>query len=176
MASLGQVIMRSGLLPSRTLADLERTLESCGLHGPSGLGMFIGLKILLLAGLPILTLLALDGVTLPNHLHIVAPAIAAVIGLVAPDWVVGKRRKRVIAQLEQGLPDALDMMVICAQAGLGLTIIRVGTELGSARPEIAQELLLTANDLQIMSDSQRLADHVRQPGSARQPWCTDRPG
>jgi tight adherence protein C len=155
VASLGQVIMRSGLLPSRTLADLERTLESCGLHGPNGLGMFIGFKILLLAGLPILTLLALDGVTLPNHLHIVAPAVAAVIGLVAPDWVVGKRRKRVMAQLEQGLPDALDMMVICAQAGLGLgpTIIRVGTELGSARPEIAQEFLLTANDLQIMSDS-----------------------
>jgi tight adherence protein C len=57
--------------------------------------------------------------------------------------------------LEQGLPDALDMMVICAQAGLGLgpTIIRVGTELAPARPEIAHEFLLTANDLQIMSDS-----------------------
>ena len=117
--------------------------------------MFIGCKILLLAGLPILTALALDGVDLPNHLNIVLPAVGAVLGLMAPDWVVGHRRKRVVAQLEQGLPDALDMMVICAQAGLGLgpTIIRVGTELATARPDIAREFLLTANDLQIMADS-----------------------
>jgi tight adherence protein C len=155
VARIGQSILRSGLLPSRTLADLERTLGTCGLHGPNGLGMFIGCKILLLVGLPILTVLAFDGVDLPRHLRVVLPAVAAVIGLMAPDWVVGNRRKRVLAQLDQGLPDALDMMVICAQAGLGLgpTIIRVGTELGSARPEIARELLLTASDLQIMADS-----------------------
>jgi len=155
VSRIGQAILRSGLLPSRTLADLERTLESCGLHGPNGLGMFIGAKILLLVGLPILTVLAFDGVDLPNHLHVVLPGTAAVLGLMAPDWVVGRRRKRVQAQLEQGLPDALDMMVICAQAGLGLgpTIIRVGTELAPARPEIAREFLLTANDLQIMADS-----------------------
>jgi tight adherence protein C len=155
VTALGRLIMRSGLLPSATQAELERTLESCGLRGPNGLGLFIGIKILLLVGLPIMTMLALDGVSLPNHLNVVLPAVAAVAGLMAPDTVVSKRRKRVVAQLEQGLPDALDMMVICAQAGLGLgpTIIRVGTELAPARPEIAREFLLTANDLQIMSDS-----------------------
>jgi tight adherence protein C len=155
VGAVGQLILRSRLLPSRTLVDLERTLESSGLHGPNGLGLFIGLKILLLVGLPILTMLVLDGVHLPAHLHLVLPAAAAVIGLLLPDWLVGKQRKRVMARLEHGLPDALDMMVICAQAGLGLgaAIIRVGTELGPARPEIAREFLLTANDLQIMSDS-----------------------
>jgi tight adherence protein C len=155
VTALGQSILRSGLLPSRTLTDLEQTLASSGLHGPNGLGLFIGIKILLLTGLPILTVLALDHVELSDRFRIVLPAAAAGLGLLAPDWVVGKRRKKVMAQLEQGLPDALDMMVICAQAGLGLgpAIIRVGTELGHARPEIARELLLTANDLQIMADS-----------------------
>jgi tight adherence protein C len=155
VTALGQSILRSGLLPSRSLAELEQTLGSCGLHGPNGLGLFVGIKILLAVGLPILTVLVLDSLGLPQRLHIMLPAGAAVIGLLAPDWVVGKRRKRVTAQLEQGLPDALDMMVICAQAGLGLgpAIIRVGTELAHARPEIARELLLTADDLQIMADS-----------------------
>ncbi len=155
VSSLGQTILRTGLLSSRTRTDLERTLDSCGLRGPNGLGLFIGLKILLLVGLPVITALALDGVNVSSRMHVMLPAGAAVLGLLAPDWVIGKRRQRVMNQLEQGLPDALDMMVICAQAGLGLgpTIIRVGTELAPARPEIAREFLLTANDLQIMSDS-----------------------
>src|SRR5665213_2294503 len=155
VAAVGQAILRSGLLPSRTLTDLERTLESCGLHGRNGLGLFIGLKIMMLIGLPIMTVLVLDGVDVSAHLRILLPTGAGVIGLLVPDWVVGRRRQRVLEQLEQGLPDALDMMVICAQAGLGLgaTIIRVGAELGPARPEIAREFLLTANDLQIMADS-----------------------
>lgn len=155
VSSLGQTILSTGLLSSRTRTDLERTLDSCGLRGPNGLGLFIGLKILLLVGLPVITALALDGVNVAPRMHVMLPAGAAVLGLLAPDWVIGKRRQRVIAQLEMGLPDALDMMVICAQAGLGLgpTIIRVGTELAPARPEIAREFLLTANDLQIMSDS-----------------------
>jgi tight adherence protein C len=155
VAAVGQAILRSGLLPSRTLTDLERTLESCGLHGRNGLGLFIGLKIMMLVSLPVMTVLVLDGVDVSSHLRVVLPAIAGVVGLLVPDWVVGHRRKRVMEQLELGLPDALDMMVICAQAGLGLgaTIIRVGAELGPARPEIAREFLLTANDLQIMADS-----------------------
>jgi tight adherence protein C len=155
VTAIGQTILRTGLLSSRTRADLERTLDSCGLRGPNGLGLFIGFKILLLVGLPIATALALDGVHMAPRMHVMLPAGAAVIGLLAPDWVIGKRRQKVMGLLEQGLPDALDMMVICAQAGLGLgpTIIRVGTELAPARPEIAHEFLLTANDLQIMSDS-----------------------
>ncbi len=155
VTAIGQTILRTGLLSSRTRADLERTLDSCGLRGPNGLGLFIGFKILLLVGLPIAAALALDGVHMAPRMHVMLPAGAAVIGLLAPDWVIGKRRQKVMGQLEQGLPDALDMMVICAQAGLGLgpTIIRVGTELAPARPEIAREFLLTANDLQIMSDS-----------------------
>ncbi len=155
VGGVGQLILRSRLLPSGTLADLERTLESSGLRGANGVALFIGVKILLFVGLPIVAVVALNGVDLPYPLPFLLPCMAAVIGLLAPDWVIGKQRKRVMARLEQGLPDALDMMVICAQAGLGLgpTIIRVGTELAPARPEFAHEFLLTANDLQIMSDS-----------------------
>jgi tight adherence protein C len=155
VTGIGQLILRSGLLSGKTRTDLEQVLTSCGLHGQDGLGLFVGAKILLFVGLPVATLLALDGMDVTPNMHIALPAGAAVIGLLAPDWLVGKWRKRTLAQLEQGLPDALDMMVICAQAGLGLgpTIIRVGTELSQARPEIARELLLTADDLQIMADS-----------------------
>jgi tight adherence protein C len=155
VSSLGQVIVRSGLLSSRSMAELEQALASCGLQGPNGLGLFIGAKILLIAGLPVMTMLALDGSGITGRMQIIITGGAAIGGLMLPDWLVNKRRQRIMDQIEQGLPDALDMMVICAQAGLGLgpTIIRVGTELAVARPEISREFLLTADDLQIISDS-----------------------
>ena len=77
------------------------------------------------------------------------------IGLLAPDWLIGHQRKRYLARIEQGLPDALDMLVICTQAGLGLgpAIIRVATELQHAYREIAMEFEQTANELQVLSDA-----------------------
>lgn len=155
VAALGQVILRSGLLSNATKADLERALANCGLHGSNGLAVFVGAKILLIVGLPAVTIFIQNNMTVGANMRIVVPAVAAVGGLLLPDWLVNKRRAQIMERLEQGLPDALDMMVIRAQAGLGLgpTIIRVGTELVHAHPDIARELMLTADDLQIMSDS-----------------------
>jgi tight adherence protein C len=74
--------------------------------------------------------------------------------------IVKQMRKRFMARLEKGLPDALDMMVICAQAGLGMgpAIIRVADELKISYRDLAIEFSLTANELQIMSDT-RIALH-----------------
>ena len=55
------------------------------------------------------------------------------------------------------MPDALDMLVICAQAGLGLepAMRRVSVEIVHAHPEIARELTQTTNELRISVDSHR---------------------
>jgi tight adherence protein C len=83
------------------------------------------------------------------------PMGAGMVGLLAPDWLVKRRRSQYQQRLERGLPDALDMMVVCAQAGLGFgaAIVRVGTELRGTHSEVARELAHTANELQVMSDS-----------------------
>jgi tight adherence protein C len=156
IASLGQVIVRSGLLSAKTRGEFENTLATAGLHGTNGLGVFVGGKILLTLGLPIIAWMAQrQGLHLPGLLNISLIPGSAMIGLVAPDWLIGRKRKAYQQKLERGLPDALDMMVICAQAGLGLgaAIIRVGTELQGAHWEVAQELNMTASELQMLSDS-----------------------
>jgi len=155
VAAIGQLILRSGLLSAGTRAEFEQTLATAGLRGANGLALFVGGKLLLVAGLPLLTFLLLPSGTLPGMLGKLAPAVAGLVGLLAPDWLIGRRRKRYQRRLEQGLPDALDMMVICAQAGLGLgaAIVRVAAELQGGRREVAEELALTANELQMNSDS-----------------------
>ncbi len=155
ISGLGQVILRSGVLSASTRTELEHTLAASGLHGTNGLAAYIGAKLLLLCGLPVVTWLSLQNAVLPGALTALAPAVAGVVGLMAPDWLLGRRRRHYLAKLDLGLPDALDMMVICAQAGLGLgpAIVRVATELASAHWEVAQELAQTANELQMISDS-----------------------
>ncbi len=156
IAKVGQFILRSGMLSARTRADFAATLATAGLRGNHGLAVFVGGKILLTVGLPLIGfMLQREGVRLPGLLNIMLVPGAAIIGLLAPDWLIGRKRKKYQQRLERGLPDALDMMVICAQAGLGLgaAIIRVSAELKGSHWEVAQELSHTANDLQMLSDS-----------------------
>jgi tight adherence protein C len=155
ITGLGQMILRSGVVSASTRTELEHTLAASGLHGANGLAAYIGVKLLLLCGLPVVAWLSLHNAALPGAITALAPAVAGVVGLMAPDWLLGRRRQRYVAKLDVGLPDALDMMVICAQAGLGLgpAIVRVATELESAHWEVAQELAQTANELQMISDS-----------------------
>jgi tight adherence protein C len=60
--------------------------------------------------------------------------------------------------LEAGIADALDMLVICSQAGLGLepALERVGREISFAHPAVAQELAQTSQDMRVNAD-RRLA-------------------
>jgi len=93
--------------------------------------------------------------------------LAVYLGLLFPRIVLDRlvlRRQRAI---ERSLPDALDLLVICTNAGLGLNsaLQRVAEELAMVAPEIADELRLTSHELQISSDTvtvlERLADRVK---------------
>lgn len=157
VAAIGQMILRTGLVSVRTRAELELTLASVGLHARNSLEIFIGSKIALLISLPPLAITTLHGISLPPMFSIVIPVAAALVGLLLPDMVVRYRRKRYIQRVERGVPDALDLLVICSQAGLGLTaaIIRVAEEMKLGRQDIGLELALTAHDLQFMADSRQ---------------------
>ena len=158
VAAVGKAILRSGMVSAGTLSELESTIATSGLRGAQGVGLFIGSKLLLMVGLPVIVWLLLEHWGIAGIMHTLLTGGAGVIGLLAPDWIIGHQRKRYLARIEQGLPDALDMLVICTQAGLGLgpAIIRVAAELQHAYREISQEFEQTANELQVMADA-RLA-------------------
>jgi tight adherence protein C len=166
LAALGQTILRTGLLSARTLTDLEITLASSKLRGRRGLEVFIGSKIGLLIGLPLGAMALLRGVHIPYMLTIVIPAGAAVIGLLLPDVVVRYRRNKYLQRVEHGLPDALDLLMICAQAGLGLSaaIVRVSDEMQEGEQDIGVELALTANELQLLDTRRALLNMGSRTG------------
>jgi tight adherence protein C len=154
VALIGTAIARSGLLSTRTIIEFEQTLLSAGFRGGNGLGLFVGSKLLLVGALPLVALPTLGSLPLPHLLRDALIVGSGVLGLIAPDVIVRQMRSRYLAQLEKGLPDALDMLVICADAGLSLepAIGRVATEIEYANRATAEELAQTASELRITSD------------------------
>jgi tight adherence protein C len=155
VTAVGEAIARSGALSIRTLDELRQTLHTAGFRGAHGLGLFVGAKLLLTIGLPAAVFLLpwISHIEVPHHGA--AITLAGVAGLLAPDKVVRHLRKRYLRALDVGMPDALDMMVICGQAGLGMeaSIERVGLEIGYAHPAVADELTRTAHEMQVNADT-----------------------
>jgi tight adherence protein C len=152
VAGVGDAITRGGLLSANTLEDLEVRLSAAGIRGRSALAAFIGAKLLALVGLPLLTWIVVAGWS--SSMRIAAIAVAGLVGMLLPDYVVRTLHKRHLKAVERGLPDALDMLVICSEAGLGLepAIERVGREIGHAHENVAEELLNTAREMRVNAD------------------------
>ncbi len=169
---IGLAVLRSGMLSNRTIRELEQTLVVSGFRAESALGMFIGSKIVLLSVFGAVAFLALPS-HLPSIFRDLLIFCAAVVGLISPDKIVQGIRSRYRKRLENGLADMLDMLVICAQAGLGLeaALARLAAEIQFAHPTIGQELSLTVGEMQVMADSrgalQRLGERTDLPGLRR---------
>ncbi len=154
VAALGSLLTRSGLLSRKAIADLNATLASAGLHGGRALPIFVGAKALLLAGLPTLGFVLLRNTGLSPFWTRILLAAAAIAGLMAPDLLLRSVRARYLAAVERAMPDALDLLVICAEAGLALEqgMERVAAEIRVSSPPCAIELALTHNELRVLAD------------------------
>jgi tight adherence protein C len=94
----------------------------------------------------------------PPDLRFMPAIAAALLGFYAPNIYLKNVAAKRAKQLQLALPDGLDLMVICAEAGLSLdaTLLRVARELAASWPELAEEFALTAAELTFMPD-RRLA-------------------
>ena len=91
-------------------------------------------------------------------------AFAAVVGLAykAPDLVISNKVNKRTDAVRKGLPDALDLLVICAEAGLTVDAAfnRVAKELGRAYPELGDEFALTAIELSFLSERRQAFENL----------------
>ncbi len=130
------------ILPRSALevSVVQKRLMLAGYRKDAYVNIFYGVKVLL----PLL-LLALVTVTRLYHFGaFFSYAIAAALGFLLPDFWLGNRIAARQLNVRLGLPEALDLMVICIEAGLGLdqAILRVADELALSQPEIAEEFNL----------------------------------
>lgn len=151
---LGGAIVRSGLLPAKTCADLDRTLVAAGYRAGSALPLFVGAKVLLIGALPALAWSVMEVLELHSPPRLLVAAAAAVLGLLLPDFIIRRLRKRYLLQVEQGLGDALDLLIICAEAGVPLEggIERVAVDFRGSNGPTAGEFETISHEMRILPD------------------------
>ncbi len=82
----------------------------------------------------------------------------------APDLYLKNKIQKRSAAIRKGLPDALDLLVICAEAGLTVdaAFARVARELGKAYPELGEEFQLTAIELGFLTDRRQAFENLAE--------------
>lgn len=137
---------------------LAARLASAGFRERRAVSVMAGLKIV--GG----ACLAVGAIVAGGHVprigeyfvfRVLMMAGAFIVGMMLPEYALGlliKRRQKAIAA---ALPDALDLLVICTNAGNSLVVAvkRVATELNTICPALADEFSVTADELRIGGDS-----------------------
>ena len=162
LSGLGQGILRSGVVSGQTVDAVQKSLEGAGIRNRNAVGAFVAAKLMLAVGLPLMLFILLHRWDLESLVRNMILAASAVGGLLAPDYFVRSLRKSYQKAIADGLPDTLDMLVMCAESGLSLepAIQRVGTEIHGAHPAIGNELMLTSGEFQISTDSHAVLDNL----------------
>jgi tight adherence protein C len=121
------------------MGKLKQRLVVAGFRNSEALVVFFGIRIGV--ALAAFALFATPVVRQPNFLMALA---VCMVGYVVPGMVLARMAKRRQHRIRLGLPDALDLLVVSVEAGLGLdaAIQRVGHELAFAHPDLCSELRL----------------------------------
>lgn len=123
--------------------ELHKDLVRAGFSGAGAIPVFMGLKIGLAIALPVLALPFLRWLELHFILLAGACYLLLVAGYLIPSLVLSNLAARRKKQIKESLPDALDLMVVCMEAGQGLNaaIKRVGDDMRRTNPILALEML-----------------------------------
>lgn len=138
------------LLPAAPAEKASRTqllMIRAGYRSSEALGAMRGVKLIFPIGL--LAIVYFSGLYRTNVFLI--PALALGFGYLLPDmWLTWRVRARQ-HKLRKALPDALDLLVICVEAGLGLdqALMKVSQDMKISHPELSEELQLVNMEMRI---------------------------
>jgi tight adherence protein C len=169
LATLGD---RIPLFDAKYRAKLQKTMVSSGYRSNVAVSILLAVKFCV--GLACAAATVMMGTRIPvvGAYPIVRGAAmmgAFVVGMIIPEYVVAFRASRRRKIMAGCLPDALDLLVICTNAGnsLGVSIRRVADELATICPPLSSEFSLTADELKLSGDSTRalqsLAERIDLP-------------
>ena len=133
-------LKRIGNMAPRSVSEmgkLQQKLTHAGFRNREAIVIFFGIRLGF--ALLLFVLVATPVIMAP---HLILGLAACGIGYVLPGMALGRLAKRRQHRIRLGLPDALDLLVVSVEAGLGLdqAIQRVGAELAFAHPDLCDEL------------------------------------
>jgi tight adherence protein C len=162
---MSEAVKHLNLLRSHHATEARATLARAGLRTREAMVQYL----LARASMPLIFAFAMIADSYGPHLLPVPPQYrwagafgAAMLGFFAPGTFVKNLATKRAKKVQLGLPDALDLLVICAEAGLSLDIAltRVSSELEPSWPEISEELGITAAELTFLPERRQAFENL----------------
>jgi tight adherence protein C len=150
IGSLRALLARLKLLSGEEARKGGELLATAGWRARDALTLLMGARLALPAILGLIAFAAcMTQSDMPTMMRLTTTFGSAFAGTYLPLLVLRRIIKRRQLHIRRQLPDALDLLVICAEAGLSLdaALTRVAADLGHAAPELADEIGLTAVEL-----------------------------
>lgn len=140
----------------KELTEIKLKLVQAGYRGRGAVRTFYFARAVGAGGMTLLAVLyltfALQDVSMSRYLMIAGIALA--VGYLAPNYWVTRRRQERQNEITNGFPDALDLMLICVEAGQSLdqSLMRVATEIRHAHPVLADEYQIVSAEMRAGKD------------------------
>jgi tight adherence protein C len=132
--------------------QLRAIVQASGFNPHRTLPVWIGVKIVSMVLFPTIALFVGELFGKPPTDLLIYIAIGAVMGIMGPRWILSWLRRRFGAAVRRGAPDAIDLLVVCSEAGMGLesALERVAEEMNRSNPAMAQVLYGLLDDLRTL--------------------------
>jgi tight adherence protein C len=160
------VVGRLNLLRSREAEKARLALARAGIRGKDAVVPYLFFKIIMpfVLGAAALVAIEFQIVSVPEPYRMPAALGAVILGFLAPGLYVKNAADKRKAAMQKGLPDALDLLVICAEAGLSLdaAMNRVAREIGPSCPQLADEFGLAAVELGFLPERRQALENLNQ--------------
>lgn len=135
----------------KEFGSMQEKFIKAGIHSSAAMPVFYGIKTVLALSLLVVWMFASRLLPqLSSQQVFFYGALAAFIGLTIPNFVLNRMVERRQRALRNAFPDALDLLVVCVESGLGLAagLQRVAGELEVSQPELAGELERVTAEMQ----------------------------
>ncbi len=137
--------LRGGMSQSR----VQEMLVHAGIREKGAVEVFLGAKLALTLAMPAAVIAfmmwrAREGAAATPRDLFMYGAMGMIAGLMLPNMWLRRRAQSRIRRIRLSLPDALDLLIVCIESGLGLdaALVRISQELAEVAPELCEELAL----------------------------------
>ncbi len=162
------VAMKLQLVKNLQVEHAQKTLIEAGYHSKDAILIMAFFAMVLPIVFGVIGFIAMKiNLATPGKWHVfhyIWPVLGAYIGIKAPWVFINRARKKRYYSIQKSLADVLDLMTICAEAGLSLTAMleRVSKELAISYPEMAEELALTSIEIGFLPDRNKALSNMAE--------------
>ena len=142
-------------VPYSKQSAIKKLLIKAGYRDKKAVQIFYAIKVALGIIVGIVSFIALSVTGKALQAALLPTLIAGIIGFILPNFILDKKATQRQQSIDRILPDALDLLVICTEAGMGIdqSLLRVASNLGNTKGKaLSEEIILTNREMNLGQD------------------------